>query len=79
MKYMISALCIGFALSLTPAFAETATTPATTTPPATTTKAPAKPRSAKSLECSKLADTKGLHGKERKTFRKKCIKGEPTT
>jgi hypothetical protein len=32
--------------------------------------------SAKSSECSKEADAKGLHGKERKKFREKCKKGE---
>ena len=37
-------------------------------------KAPAKPRSAASLECSRLADEKGLHGKPRKKFRAKCLK-----
>jgi hypothetical protein len=31
-------------------------------------------RSAASLECSKQADEKGLHGKARKTFRAKCLK-----
>jgi hypothetical protein len=31
-------------------------------------------RSAASLECSKQADEKKLHGKERKTFRAKCLK-----
>ncbi|MFA5955709.1 PsiF family protein [Hyphomicrobium sp.] len=31
-----------------------------------------KPRTAESLECSKQADAKGLHGKERKTFRAHC-------
>lgn len=66
MKYLIPALCLGFAMSLTAAIAETAP------------KAPAKPRSAKSLECSKLADAKGLHGKARRVFRAKCKKGEPT-
>jgi hypothetical protein len=34
----------------------------------------AKPRTAESLECSKQADAKGLKGKERKKFRKDCIK-----
>ena len=29
---------------------------------------------AASLECSKEADAKGLHGKERKKFRSDCIK-----
>jgi hypothetical protein len=38
-------------------------------------KAPAKPRSAASLECSKQADEQGLHGKARKKFRSKCLKG----
>jgi hypothetical protein len=32
-------------------------------------------RSAASLECSKQADAKGLHGKERKKFRSECKKG----
>jgi hypothetical protein len=35
----------------------------------------AKPRTAKSLECSKQADAKGLHGKERKKFRSQCKRG----
>ena len=31
-------------------------------------------RSAASLECSRQADEKGLHGKARKKFRYKCLK-----
>ena len=31
-------------------------------------------RSAASLECSRQADEKGLHGKARKKFRSKCLK-----
>jgi hypothetical protein len=58
------------------AFAQT-TTPAakSDTAAATTTdkKAP-KEHSAESLECSKQADAKGLHGKERKKFRSDCTK-----
>ena len=57
------------------AFAQTAA-PAAKTDAATTTmdkKAP-KEHSAESLECSKQADAKGLHGKERKKFRSECIK-----
>lgn len=54
----------------------------TTTAPAAGTTAPAaapmakstKARSPESLECSKQADEKGLKGKERKKFRKDCIK-----
>jgi invasion protein IalB len=52
------------------AFAQTATAPATTTAP----KKAEKPRSAESIECSKQADEKGLHGKERKKFRSECLK-----
>ena len=33
-----------------------------------------KPRTAESIECSKEADAKGLHGKERKKFRSECKK-----
>jgi hypothetical protein len=36
--------------------------------------ATAKPRSAKSLDCSKQADAKGLQGKARKKFRSECRK-----
>ena len=48
---------------------------AQTTAPAakTDTKAPMV-HSAASLECSKEADAKGLHGKERKKFRSECKK-----
>jgi hypothetical protein len=57
------------------AFAQT-TAPAATAP--ATTAAPAKKapvvHSAASLECSKEADAKGLHGKERKKFRSECKK-----
>jgi hypothetical protein len=36
-------------------------------------------KSAKSKECSKEADAKGLHGKARKKFREACKKGEDTS
>jgi hypothetical protein len=61
------------------AFAQ-ATAPATPAPATPAAKAaPAekkaeKPRTAASLECSKEADAKGLHGKERKKFRSECKK-----
>jgi hypothetical protein len=42
--------------------------------PAATAAKPKKERTAKSLECSKQADAKGLHGKERKKFRAECKK-----
>ena len=56
-----------------------ATAPAKTEAPKADTKAPAekkeaKPRTPGSLECSKEADAKGLHGKERKKFRSECKK-----
>ena len=59
------------------AFAQTAATPTPTAP--ATKSAPAEkkaaaPRTAASLECSKQADAKGLHGKERKKFRSECKK-----
>ncbi|MGY4629197.1 PsiF family protein [Bradyrhizobium sp. USDA 4486] len=55
------------------AFAQTAA-PAAKTDAATIDKKAPKERSAESLECSKQADAKGLHGKERKKFRSECIK-----
>jgi hypothetical protein len=57
------------------AFAQTTTSPATSTPATTApAKKAEKPKSPESLECSKQADEKGLHGKERKKFRSDCMK-----
>jgi len=69
---IISAFCASAALAQTTP-APTPTAPATPKA-APKVKDPAKPRSAESLECSKQADAKGLHGKPRKTFRTKCMK-----
>jgi hypothetical protein len=57
------------------AFAQTPATPAPAAKaaPAAEKKAE-KPRSAASLECSKEADTKGVHGKERHKFMSECKK-----
>jgi hypothetical protein len=56
------------------AFAQsTASAPA---PAATAKPAPAPVHSAKSIECSKEADAKGLHGAERKKFRADCKKAK---
>ncbi|MEH6952302.1 PsiF family protein [Nitrobacter sp. NHB1] len=53
------------------AFAQTmAPAPASKMAPAT--KKVQKPHTAASLECSKEADAKGLHGKARKKFRSDC-------
>jgi hypothetical protein len=74
-KLLVAAMLSGFCVSA--AFAQT-TPPATSAPSATKTapktKVPEKARSAESIECSKQADAKGLHGKPRKTFRSKCMK-----
>ncbi|EKS32676.1 PsiF family protein [Afipia clevelandensis] len=52
-----------------------ASAPAKTAPTKAETPKAAKPeRTAVSLECSKQADAKGLHGKERKKFRSECKK-----
>ncbi len=83
---MRSLLLVGIvvtALSASALFAQTTTPPPTVSPPVAgkmipktspkTTKA-AAPRTAESLECSKQATAKGLHGKPRKAFRAKCKK-----
>jgi invasion protein IalB len=56
------------------AFAQTTSAPAATTATAPAAKKAEKPRSAESIACSKQADEKGLHGKERKQFRSDCLK-----
>jgi len=77
-----AATAVASLLLLSSAFAQT-TTPATPAPAAKTAIAPKmapaekkaeKPRTAASLQCSKDADAKGLHGKERKKFRSACKK-----
>ena len=64
---------LALAASLLLAGSALAQTPAPAATPAPSAKA-AKPRTAASLECSKEADAKGLHGKERKKFRSDCKK-----
>ena len=57
------------------AFAQTTTpAPAPATKMAPAEKKAEKPRSAASLECSKQADAKDVHGKERKKFMSECKK-----
>jgi len=53
---------------------QTTTAPATSTPAAAPAKKAEKPHSPESIECSKQAEEKGLHGKERKKFRSDCLK-----
>ena len=77
-----AATAVASLLLLSSAFAQT-TTPATPAPAAKTAPAPKmapaekkaeKPRTAASLQCSKDADAKGVHGKERKKFMSECKK-----
>jgi psiF repeat len=77
-KMLIIAIMSAFYSSV--GFAQTPqASPPAATPPTTTktpkVKPPEAPRSAESIECSKQADAKGLHGKPRQTFRANCIKG----
>ncbi|MBC7577766.1 MAG: phosphate starvation-inducible protein PsiF [Tardiphaga sp.] len=71
-----SLLLLGAASAQTPA---PAPGPAPATKSAPAKMAPAetkadKPRTAASLDCSKQADAKGLHGTERRKFRSECKK-----
>lgn len=81
MKVFSRAAVTAVALSLMlvgSAYAQSTTTPAPAAKTAPEKMAPAKPkaeRTAASLECSKQADAKGLHGKERKKFRSECKAG----
>jgi psiF repeat len=73
---LAAALGASLLLFATPVFAQSTAAPAAksdTAAPAPMAKT-SKPRSAESLECSKEADAKGLHGKERKKFRSECKK-----
>jgi psiF repeat len=60
-KFTLFAGAVALAVSLNAGFAQESKA-----------KAQAKPRTAVSLDCSKQADAKGLHGKERRKFRSKC-------
>lgn len=77
-QLLLSAFAIS-ALFSTVAFAQPTTRAATTGAPVASKipakapiAAPATPRSAGSIECSKRADAKGLHGKPRRSFRAEC-------
>jgi hypothetical protein len=76
---LATATALASMLLMGTAFAQTAAPAAKdatkTAAPAATEKKAEKPRTAASLECSKEADAKGLHGKERKKFRSECKKG----
>ena len=75
---LATATAVASLLLMGAASAQTAV-PAKTEATKSEAKAPAekkaeKPRTAASLECSKEADAKGLHGKERRKFRSECKK-----
>lgn len=81
MKLTSSAAAAAFAslFLISSAFAQTATpaapAPAAKAAPAAPAEKKAeKPRSAASLECSKEADAKDVHGKDRKKFMSECKK-----
>jgi hypothetical protein len=61
MRYAVSAVLLGFVISLGSAFAQTPTPPA-------------KDKKEISRICTEKANAKGLHGKERKKFRSECKK-----
>jgi hypothetical protein len=71
----VAATAIASLFLMGSAFAQT--TPAAAPAAAPAAKMDKKPvvHTAASLECSKEADAKGLHGKERKKFRSECKKG----
>jgi hypothetical protein len=69
-----AALGASLLLFATPVFAQTTPAPAAKSDAAVPAAKASKPRTAESVECSKEADAKGLHGKERKKFRSECKK-----
>ncbi len=81
MKIVSRAATVAFASALLmgTALAQNAQ-PSTSAPAAPAAKSdsmakPKKEMTPESIECSKEADAKGLHGKERKKFRSECKKG----
>ena len=70
-KMFVAAVGTVALLSVGMAYAQTAPT---AKPAASTAKKAQAPRTAKSLECSKQADSKALHGKPRKKFMSQCKK-----
>lgn len=73
MKTISALAAVAVAMAATAAFAETKATTTTTTPPAKKQFVLKKPTTPEGIECSKQADAKGLHGKDRVKFRTQCI------
>jgi invasion protein IalB len=69
----IAAVAIASLFFAGSALAQT-TAPAAAPATAAPAKKAEKPHSPESIACSKQADEKGLHGKDRKKFRSDCIK-----
>jgi|SRR5579863_5851695 len=69
---LAAALGASLLLFATPVFAQSTAAPAAKSDTAAPMAKPAKAHSPESIECSKEADAKGLHGKERKKFRSEC-------
>ena len=67
---LVSAFSVSAALAQTTTSTEPKSSTASKSVPKTAV--PQNARTAESLECSKQADAKGLHGKERKKFRATC-------
>jgi hypothetical protein len=71
--FVVATLMVGPAIARTPSAMSATNASATKASTAKPTKAPVV-RTAKSLDCSKQADAKGLHGKPRKGFMSSCKK-----
>jgi len=69
LSWLFATAAVASLLLAGPAFAQTA---APATKSETAGSKMTKPHSAASIECSKEADAKGLHGKARKKFRAEC-------
>jgi hypothetical protein len=77
MKLSILAAALGFGLLVSgSAFATDAAAPAASASGAMMAKPDKAAMEARSQECSKEADAKGLHGKKRKEFRSTCKKAK---
>lgn len=76
MKTLLSALAAAVLMSTAAMAADSADTKKPVDKPVVTTTSKPKPsaQSEKSKKCSAEADTKKLHGKARKAFRKECLK-----
>jgi hypothetical protein len=71
---LLAAAAVSSLLLAGPALAQGTAAPAKSDTAAPAAPKTSKARSPESVECSKQADAKGLHGKERKKFRSDCMK-----